>query len=148
MPRRIFTGEQEDQLVEKMGWEFIDEALCDCDEDFRFDALEFYEEIGYNLEERSAVDSEAQHSLEGITLLKASAPFVHEFRMYDGLALRRPALKRKCTVSKERQEEFILHVKSFMEKFPHDRIVNIDETNCQAVTPGIWTWATKGGESV
>jgi hypothetical protein len=57
-------------------------------------------------------------------------------------------MKQRCPVTKEKQEEFIRRVQQLMEVFPHDRVINIDETNRRVVTGGFWTWAGPGSEAI
>ena len=148
MPRRIFTDEQEDILVDRIRRMYLDQALYYCDEDFRHDALRFYEELRNQLEQEAEVDPEAQGRLTTLPAFKASAPFISDFRARHRLSLRRPALKRRSAATIERQDAFIRYVQNMMLHRPHDRILNIDETNWRSVAPGFWTWATTGTESV
>jgi hypothetical protein len=42
-------------------------------------------------------------------------------------------MKRRFPVAKEKQKEFIRCVQQLLETFPHDRMINIDETNWSVV---------------
>jgi hypothetical protein len=50
---------------------YLDRGLCCCDEDFRHNALKFYEEIRQRLEDDAKVNSEAQRRLEARPPFKA-----------------------------------------------------------------------------
>jgi hypothetical protein len=147
-PHRIFSDAQEDGLIRRIRTRFLDRGYYYCDEDFRLDALKFYEEIRSELEQRALVDDEARHRLERLPLFKASNRFTADFRARNRLSLRRPTLKRRCPVSKVQQEEFVLRVSRLLEQHPHDRVLNIDETNWKVVAGGFWTWADTGNEAV
>jgi hypothetical protein len=148
MPRRIFTDDQEDILVERIRMTYLDRGLYYCDEDFRHDAFRFYEEIREQLEQEAGANPQAKRRLDNLPLFKASAPFIRDFRNRHRLSLRRPALKRRCPATREIQDAFIRRVQDLMSQYPHDRILNVDETNWRSVSPGFWTWAATGTESV
>jgi hypothetical protein len=48
----------------------------------------------------------------------------------------------------ESQEALISRVKNIIPEYPPEKIINPDETNLRSVSPGFWTWATTGAESV
>jgi hypothetical protein len=56
-------------------------------------------------------------------------------------------MKRRCPVTKEKQEEFIHRVQQLREAFPHDRVINIDEANWRVVAARFWTWADTRSEA-
>jgi hypothetical protein len=146
--RRIFSDAQEDELTRRIRTKFLDRGFYYCDEDFRLDALHFYEEIRSALEEQAQVDEEARLRLGALPLFKASNRFIADFRMRNRLSLRRPAMKRRCPVSPDKQEEFVLSVRRLLDEYPHDRVINIDETNWKMLAAGFWTWANTGCEAV
>jgi hypothetical protein len=148
IPRRIFTEEQEDILVQRIRTSYLDHGLYYCDEDFRHDALRFYEEIHAQLKLDAATNPDAQRRLLCLPLFKATVPFIRDFRLRNRFSLRRPALKKRCAATVEMQEAFLQRVQTLLGQYPHDRIINIDETNWRSVSPGFWTWATTGTESV
>jgi hypothetical protein len=148
IPRRIFSDDQEEILVERIRTAYLDRGLYYCDEDFRHDAFRFYEEVREQLEQEAATNPEARRRLDTLPLFKASAPFIRDFRARHRLSLRRPALKRRCAAPLETQEAFIQRVQGLISRYPHDRILNVDETNWRSVSPGFWTWATTGAPSV
>jgi hypothetical protein len=147
-PQRIFTDAQEDELTGRIRARYLDEGLYYCDDDFRIDALQFYEEIRQDLEDRSLEDPPAKDRLDLLPPLKASPRFTRDFRKRNWYSLRRPAFKRRCSATKEQQDAFVARIHELLGQFPHDRIVNIDETNWRTVAGGIWTWAATGSESV
>jgi hypothetical protein len=146
--RRIFTDAEEDELIRRIRTRFLDRGYYYCDEDFRLDALNFYEEIRSELEQRALVDEEARHRPDRLPLFKASNRFVADFRTCNRVSLRCPALKRHCRVSKGQQEEFLLRVARLLEQYPHDRVLNVDETSWKVVAGGFWTWPDMGSEIV
>jgi hypothetical protein len=148
IPRRIFSDAQEDELIRRIRMEFLDKGLYFCDEDFRIEAFRFYEEIRQDLEDCSLTDPSAKSRLDALPVFKASNKFIRDFRKRNRLSLRRPCFKRRCPATKEQQDSFVLHMQEVLNKIPHDRIINIDETNWRSVAGGIWTWATTGSESV
>jgi hypothetical protein len=147
-PRRIFTDAQEDELIRRVRAEYLDRGLYYCDEDFKLDALRFYEEIRQDLEDRALGDPQAKNMLDALPLFKASPKFIRDFRNRNRFSLRRPAFRRRCTTTKEQQGAFVLRTQELLGQIPHDRVINVDETNWRMVAGGIWTWATTGSESV
>jgi hypothetical protein len=108
LPRRIFTGDQEDQLVTRIKTRYLEDNLFYCDEDLKLDALHFYEEIRSELEERALDDPEAEKRLQTMPLSKASAPFILGFRYRNRLTLRRPLLKPRCHINELKVNTVIL----------------------------------------
>jgi hypothetical protein len=99
-PHRILTDAEEDELIRRIRTGFLDRGYDYCDEDFRLDAMNFYEEIPSELEQRGLVDEEVRHRLDRLPLFKASNRFVADFRTRNQFSFRRPTLKRRCRVSK------------------------------------------------
>jgi hypothetical protein len=79
---------------------------------------------------------------------KASAPFVQDFRARNGMALRRPSLKRRRRVTEAEMTQFIHHVKQVMTRIPSESLVNLDETNWRSASPDFLTWGRRATESV
>jgi hypothetical protein len=127
---------------------FLDRGYDYGDEDFRLDALRFYGEVRSDLEQVSQVDEQARSRLERLPFFKASSRFITDVRARNRFSLRRPALKRRCRVTEETQQEFILRVGRLLEEYPADRILNVDATNWKVVAGGFWTWADTGSEPV
>jgi hypothetical protein len=73
---------------------------------------------------------------------------IRDFRGRNPLSLRSPAMKRRCSVVKEKQEESIRRVQQWLEAFPHDRVMNSDDTKWRVVAAGFWMWAETGREAV
>jgi hypothetical protein len=148
LPRRIFTDEQEDRLVDRIVTDYLSKGLFYCDEDFKLDARRFYDEICAELEEKAAFNPEDAARLHRMPDFKVSGPFIRDFRSRHGMALRRPSLRRRRRVTEEEMTEFVHRVEDVMGRIPPERIVNLDETNWRSVSPGFLTWGHRGAESV
>jgi hypothetical protein len=122
-PRRIFTDLQDKALRQRIQTTSLDRGLHYCDEEFCHDALRFYEDIPQQFEDDARVNPEAQFRLEALPLFKASN---HSF----GISVAATDFPYGG------------------HQYPPERIINIDETNWRSVSPGFWTWATTGTESV
>jgi hypothetical protein len=56
-------------------------------------------------------------------------------------------LKRLCAATPQTPEAFVRHVQQLIRQYPPERILNIDETNSESISPGLWTWATMESQS-
>jgi hypothetical protein len=81
------------------------------------------------LEAQAIIDEGVRSRLEMLPPFKASDQYIRDFRGRNRLLLRRPAMKERCPVTKEKQKELICCVQQLLEVFPHDRVINIDEIN-------------------
>jgi hypothetical protein len=142
----IFTYEEELRLVSHIQATYLDKGLYYSDQDFKHDALVFYQNLVSEISERLA-QGEVIDTTRFDKGFKCSRPFIKAFRKRHDYALRRPNLKRRPTVNEAQAAEFIARVNVLMKRYPADRIINIDETNWRTVAPGFLTWGVKGAES-
>jgi hypothetical protein len=128
---RTFTDEEEAQLLSEIQENYIDKGLYYCDEDFKIDALRFWESRA------SALDRNVpEHNIRAFL---CSALFIEGFRERHRMSLRRPNLKRRPAASEEQVQLFINRIQELMQRYPHNRIINIDETNWRTVAAGFLT---------
>jgi hypothetical protein len=147
--KRIFTCEQELELSSRIAMKYIDRGLFYSDADFRIDALRFYAEIVLESEgimPGTAFMSDGQ--MEEINKFKASGPFIKASRHRNRLSLRRPSFKRRPKATEADMQEFIIQVHSYLQRYPRERIINIDETNWKTVAGRFLTGAHTSTESV
>jgi hypothetical protein len=147
---RVFTEEEEAQLVSDIVNRFLDKHLYYSDDDFAIDAVAFYNRI-------SQEKCEAQInnlSMMGLPVelpireFHCSPRFIEAFRKRHALALRRPHFKRRPAVSEEQIENFLDTLENVIEHTPPERLINIDETHWKLVAGGFLTWAKKGRGSI
>jgi hypothetical protein len=145
---RAFTNEEESELRRRIVEQYVNKGLYYCDQDFQRDAIEFFEELRAKLEQEAREDPLAALRLDDLPVFKASSRFIQGFRKRQRLSLRRPSFKRRPKVTEEQIESFVTQVQKLLERYPGDRIINIDETNWRTVAQGFLTWAETGVESV
>jgi hypothetical protein len=90
--------------------------------------------------------SDAQ--MEQINKFKASWHFIQDSRHRNRWSLRRPSFKRRPKPTKADVQDFIIEVHTYLQNYPRDRVINIDETNWRTLAGGFLTWAHTGIESV
>ena len=146
--RRTFSDAVEEEILNHIVNGFIEPGVYFCDQDF----ITVLQEMGQSLfdkerelakteEKRARIDRQAER-------FTCSPHFVRGFRRRHRLALRRPSFKRRPTVTQERMDAFMAHIRERFAYYPADRILNMDETHWKAVAAGFLTWAVKGAESV
>jgi hypothetical protein len=123
-------------------------GLYYCDEDFKRDAILFFEECRAALEAEAVDDPVKALQLTHLPDFKASNTFIAAFWKRQRLSLRRPSLKKRPKVKEEQIETFIAQGQELLERYPRNPIINIDETNWRTVAAGFLTWAETGAESV
>jgi hypothetical protein len=140
--RRIFTDNEEAKLILWVTHTYLESGLYYTDSDFQLDCRMFY----------NLLDQDESGELADEDIIRprfqASRQFVQDFRHRHRMALRRPSMKRRRTVSKEELEAFVERARHVMEQYPANRVINVDETNWRAMAPGFLTWAKIGSESV
>jgi hypothetical protein len=128
--------------------DYLIPGLYYCDEDFKRDAILFFEELRAKLEEEALDDPIKALQLTHVPDFKASPRFIGGFRKRHRLSLRRPSLKKRRKVTEEQMEAFVAQIQELLERYPRNRIINIDETNWRTVAAGFLTWAETGTETV
>jgi hypothetical protein len=147
--KRIFSDFEEDLLLEQINKNFLSKGYYYSDQDFKLDALRFYQSRIAQREQQALLGS-LSHPPNPVETRRfiCSAKFVQGFRKRHRLSLRRPRFKRRTRVTEAQIQEFIERTTEIMTHYPRNRIINLDETNWKAVAAGFLTWAAKGTESV
>jgi hypothetical protein len=132
---RVFTDEEENNIVEFITANFIEPGLLFTNEDFRMLMFDCYHEKypGGNWDEADFF---------------CSPGFIHDFKERNDLTSRRGHFERRSRVTETEKLNWTDRMKTLLETVPWDRILNCDETNWTLWPHSILTWAKKGQKSV
>ena len=139
---RIFSPEQEFELVERIRRDYLEPGLFYSDQDFRTDALNFYWEQVF---ERCKDDPTI---VLRVPEFSCSVEFRQLFRERWRYRLRRPNMKRRPQISQEKIVEFNGRVRNALRTYGGDLVFNMDETNYRLVNNHFLTWACRGQRTV
>lgn len=143
--KRIFTDEEERMLMQQIREEYLDVGLFYSDQDFRYDAIEFYRKRlleKLRAAERGEIDPFTPREF------RCSPDFIIDFRARWKQSLRRPNFKRRPTVTAEQIQRFKEKVGEVTQKYGSDLVFNMDETNYKLVNNKFMTWACRGTKTI
>ncbi|OHS93796.1 hypothetical protein TRFO_13773 [Tritrichomonas foetus] len=132
--KRVFTDDEEIQLINMIQTEYLDKNIFFSDSDFKYKALNYY----YQTLNKGIDDSE----------FLCSPTFIADFKKRHEISLRKPHLKRRPDISQIKINEFRYKVLSIMQLNDRSHIINMDETCWQVVNANFFTWAKKGSQTV
>lgn len=143
---KIFTDEQEAELMRQIRSNYLDQGLFYSDQDFRYDAIKFYNAI---MKQRSELPAEQQRPWpERWKHFRCSPAFIIGFRRRWQQSLRRPNFKRRPAATREQIENFRARVNAALLRYGSNRVFNMDETNYRLVNNRHLTWAYRGQKTV
>jgi hypothetical protein len=151
--QRIFTDQEEWELVCRIQRRYLQPGLFLSDTVFRQEALRFRRDLVDRINARCPADARKDDQVyadrfRDLLEFKASQPFIAGFRRRHEISLRRPSFKRRPSVDADALNRFVERVREILVRYPPDRVINIDETNWKVVNGGFRTWAPRGREAV
>ena len=130
---RIFSDAEEEAITQFI----IDNYFKPChafhDDDFRFLAVQAFLE---------------KYGRKSLPDFQCSPGFIADFKARNHLSTRRAHYKRRPTVDPQTVETWVREVQNLLRTFPHDRVINGDETAWRILPNGATTWAERGSDSV
>ena len=143
--RRIFTDEEEGELIAGIQSEYLDQGLFYSDQDFKADVTQFF---------RKKIETEIQKAERGeissyvVPNFRCSPTFIQDFRHRWKKSLRRPNFKRRPKISMDQVAVFQNRVTEAIKRYSDEYVFNMDETNFRLVNNKFMTWAVKGVKTV
>ena len=130
---RIFTDIEEEAITQFIVENYFKPCHAFHDDDFRFLAMQAFLE---KYQDQDPPD------------FQCSPGFIADFKSRNHFSSRRAHYKRRPRVDSQTVEAWVTEVRTLLRTFPHDRIINGDETAWRILPNGATTWAEKGSDSV
>lgn len=160
--RRHFTPDEEAEIIRRIQSDWLNKGLFYSDQDFVVDMKGYYEECLRRDEEARRTRAyyiaspERLRPRQGLPpepprrpkCFSCSSGFIRRFRRRHKISLRRPTMKRRPTAKPEDIIKFRDRVCALEDRYPRERIFNMDETNFHLVNMKHLTWAATGADSV
>ena len=129
---RIFTKEEEDAITNYIVENFFRPGFAFHDADFQFIAMSAFLE---------------KYQGKECPEFQCSPGFIADFKARNNLATRKAHFKRRPAVLPD-TDAWVGTVRELLERVPHDRVINCDETAWRILPAGCTTWAKKGADNI
>ena len=134
LAQRIFTNEEENNMVEFIKDNFITPGKLFTDALFRELAMSLYL-FKYK-------------DIEQMPNFMVSDHFIHDFKQRNHISSRIAHPERRANENQDQNTQWENTIENLLNTFPRDKILNCDETSWQIFPNSIKTWAETGSQNI